>query len=170
MLKQPTASSLEDKPLPRGLEWAFAAGAVGFLGMAIWFVRELTLALASRNWRPVEGAIVRMETSSNNGRDGRLIPVYQYKVAETEYTGSRLAYGFPEAGFGNGFEERTGFLRRTGPVKVFHDPDSPSKSVLWNQGPSAIVWIGTFAWPLGCAGFVWAFFEIRRSHREALSA
>lgn len=165
MLKQPATSAREDKPLPRGLEWAFAAGAIGFLVMSIWFIQELAMALASRTWRPVEGAIVRMESSTNSGRGGRLFPVYQYKVADTEYTGSRLAYGFPGAGFGNGFEEQTKGFYSTGPVKVYHHPESPSKSVLWNHGPSAIVWIGTFAWPLGCAGFVWAFLEIRRAQR-----
>ncbi len=154
--------------LPRGLEWAFAAGAVAFLGLLLWFSVEIRRASVAKSWPSVEGQVTRFEYVSAASRTGsggvREVPVYEYHVAGVHYTGQRPGFAFPGLGagiFGAEFEEQTRHLRRRGPVQVFYDPVDPSSAVIWNDGAGWMVWVLAGGWLLGFVMFCYAFVGIR---------
>ena len=166
MLKQSRKNS---GGLPRGLEWAFAAGAAAFLGVLLWFGVEIGRAQMAKSWPSVEGRITHFDyvpAGSRTGSGGvREVPVYDYRVADIRYTGQRMGFAFPGLGagiFGAEFEEQTRHLRRRGPVQVFYDPGDPSSAIIWNAGAGWLVRVFAAGALLGFVGFTYAFIDIRR--------
>jgi len=167
MLKQTRANSTVS--LPRGLEWAFAAGGIAFLALFVWFAKEIISAQAAKSWPSVVGRITHMEyapASSRTGSSGvREVPVYAYSVAGVDYTGQRAGLAFPGMGdgiFGPEFEARTRHLRKPGQVTVYYNPGNPASAVILNDGAGWLVWVFTAGWLLGSAMFTYAFLRIRR--------
>ena len=165
MLKQLVSLPERVSELPRGIEWACAAGALGFLVLSVWFVREVSLAVAAGSWPSVTGRITEMERVAAGGRTGsggfRLSPVYEYSVDGVSFKGSGFGPGF--LGLGDGFEEASRPLRQKGPVTVYYQPGNPSRSALWNKGTGVIAWLMTIGWVIGFFLFSYAFLWIRRS-------
>src|SRR6202023_2561132 len=87
----------------------------GFLGLFltalfgslfVWSVFSFVECWMSRNWPSVQGAVKSAGLLEKVGRDSRgrrtveysASVVYQYKVADREYTGARLGFG-PEQNY-----------------------------------------------------------------------
>ncbi len=164
MLKQTVATRRDLSDLPRRIEWVIAVGAIAFLAVSIFFVRELYLSLAAKGWPSVEGNITRVEYVSS-GKGKKPVPQYRYEVNGTAHTGSGFGFGWPDSwpGFSETFES----LHHRGPARVYYDPGNPSRSSLWNLGPTFPLWAFGLSFPLGVPLFTYGFILIRRGRREA---
>ncbi len=168
MLKQVISNTGPDRgwaDLPRGLDWGFAAGAVAFLVASIWFLQELTLGLATKNWPSTEGRITQVEQHDSVRGGGTFVPAYEYGVDGKSHTGRGIGYGWPTTR--DDFWAHPAKYQRPGPVSVYYDPRDPARSSLWNKGPGLIPWLFAIFSPVGVFLATFTFFVLRRARREA---
>jgi hypothetical protein len=107
---------------------------LGLLGMTIWGIYMLRMALLSRDWSVTEGLVLdaHMEERRDDEHGDTFYPVvrYSYQVGRKTYESSRLWYRTDS--FGDYSEALRGIrdVRKGRPVDVYYDPSAPSRSVL----------------------------------------
>jgi len=137
----------------------FSIGAA-LLGMTLWSMNTLRLALASRDWPFVEGVLIMVDPGERYDKDGTDISRprlrYRYTVGRKTYEGSRLWYRsgpFSD----NPTPDLASGVCVGDTVDVYYDPNQPSRAVLQpdyltddfvSVAVSAIVFVAYLAWRL----------------------
>ena len=119
------------------------------LWMVILRFRNAARARASQNWPSTQGQIitsyVRVEQDSEEGPSFYPEIHFKYQVAGREYVGAKIDFSPPEDDQEKA-EEKVAKYPENASVRVYYDPQHPSKAVLERRaaGGSALLIVGVF--------------------------
>jgi hypothetical protein len=119
--------------------WPFLLAGIVILGIGLHSLRN---AQASKDWPTTEGTVVSatVRTSASQPGSGKNAPPngatyhakisYEYKVDETAYTGTRVAYGDCGSSRPSRAHSIVDRYPEGATVKVFYNPEAPAEAVL----------------------------------------
>jgi len=109
----------------------FYAIGLGILGYSFWSARRSSIAA---DWPVAPGQIefcsLENKSDSDGGPTYEVKVQYKYKVGGSEFTGTRLAFGYAASSGLEAHQQICGKLRDSKSIDVHYDPSDPSNSTL----------------------------------------